>query len=174
MGTGSFPGIKRPGRDVDHPPPSSVEVKERVELYLYSLCACMISYRVTFTHTYIIYYTLISNRCKYRLSNVYGPANHSLRVTAAQQSRATQFDCVGSVKTVALFVCYRAAVSGNKRQWEVRLSLNCRWQDGETAALLWSFWSTAVVSTELLVHCFSNFVRPRPGKFFFHKTMARS
>jgi len=36
MGVGSFPGLKRPGRGVDHPPPSSAEVKERVELYLYS------------------------------------------------------------------------------------------------------------------------------------------
>jgi hypothetical protein len=36
MGTGSFPGIKRPERGVDHPPPSSAKVKERVELYLYS------------------------------------------------------------------------------------------------------------------------------------------
>jgi hypothetical protein len=36
MGTGSFPAVKRPGRGVDHPPPSSAEVKERVELYLYS------------------------------------------------------------------------------------------------------------------------------------------
>jgi len=34
IGTKSFPGIKRPGRGVDHPPPSSAEVKERVELYL--------------------------------------------------------------------------------------------------------------------------------------------
>jgi hypothetical protein len=33
----SFPGVKRPGRGVTHPPPSSAEVKERVELYLYSL-----------------------------------------------------------------------------------------------------------------------------------------
>jgi hypothetical protein len=32
----SFPGVKRPGRGVDHPPPSSAEVKERVQLYLYS------------------------------------------------------------------------------------------------------------------------------------------
>jgi hypothetical protein len=34
--TGSFPGVKRPGRAVDHPPPSSAEVKKSVELYLYS------------------------------------------------------------------------------------------------------------------------------------------
>ena len=32
---GLFPGVKRPGRDVDHPPPSSAEVEGRVELYLY-------------------------------------------------------------------------------------------------------------------------------------------
>jgi hypothetical protein len=31
---GSFPGVKRPRRGVDHPPPSSAEVKERVDLYL--------------------------------------------------------------------------------------------------------------------------------------------
>jgi hypothetical protein len=36
MGTGSFPVVKRSERGVDHPPPSSAEVKERVELYLYS------------------------------------------------------------------------------------------------------------------------------------------
>jgi hypothetical protein len=35
MGTGLFPGVKRQGRGFDHPPPSSAEVKERVELYLY-------------------------------------------------------------------------------------------------------------------------------------------
>jgi hypothetical protein len=32
----SFPGMKRPGRGVDHPPSSSARVKERVELCLYS------------------------------------------------------------------------------------------------------------------------------------------
>jgi hypothetical protein len=36
VGTGSFLGVKRPGRGVDHPLTSSAEVKERVELYLYS------------------------------------------------------------------------------------------------------------------------------------------
>ena len=34
-GTGSLPGVNRLGRGVDNPP-SSAEVKERVELYLYS------------------------------------------------------------------------------------------------------------------------------------------
>jgi hypothetical protein len=28
MGTGSFPGVKRPGCDADHPPPSSAEIKK--------------------------------------------------------------------------------------------------------------------------------------------------
>jgi hypothetical protein len=37
MGTkGSFPGVKRPGREADHLPPSSAEVKECVELYFHS------------------------------------------------------------------------------------------------------------------------------------------
>jgi hypothetical protein len=36
MDPGSFPGVKRTGRDVNHPPTSSAEVKERVVLYLYS------------------------------------------------------------------------------------------------------------------------------------------
>jgi hypothetical protein len=35
--TGTFLGVKRPGRDVDHPLSSSVEVKEELYLYLYFL-----------------------------------------------------------------------------------------------------------------------------------------
>jgi len=38
MGTGSFLGVKWLGRGVDHPSTPSAEVKERVELYLYSPC----------------------------------------------------------------------------------------------------------------------------------------
>jgi hypothetical protein len=34
LSTGSFPGVKRLGR-IDHPLPSSAEVKQRIELYLY-------------------------------------------------------------------------------------------------------------------------------------------
>jgi hypothetical protein len=36
MGTGSFPGGKGLGRGVDQPLPSTAEVKEGVELYIYS------------------------------------------------------------------------------------------------------------------------------------------
>ena len=38
MGTDrvSFPEVKRPERGVDHPPTSSAQVKERVEIYIYS------------------------------------------------------------------------------------------------------------------------------------------
>ena len=36
MGTGSFPGVKRPERGADHPPPSKCQGHEGVELYLYS------------------------------------------------------------------------------------------------------------------------------------------
>ena len=37
VGTGSNPGgNKRPVRGVNHPPPSGAEVKERIELYVYS------------------------------------------------------------------------------------------------------------------------------------------
>jgi hypothetical protein len=32
-----FPGVKRPGSGINHPPPSSAEIKEKVDLYLYSL-----------------------------------------------------------------------------------------------------------------------------------------
>jgi hypothetical protein len=36
MSTRTFPGVKRPGLGINHPSHSSAEVKERVELYLYS------------------------------------------------------------------------------------------------------------------------------------------
>jgi len=52
MGTGSFPGVKRLGCGIDHPPPSTTKVKERVELYfnspLWAFVACP---RVNITFT---------------------------------------------------------------------------------------------------------------------------
>jgi hypothetical protein len=55
VGTGSFPEVTRPGRGVDHQPPSSVEVKERVELYHYSPWSFVASSRVNFTLLLYIY-----------------------------------------------------------------------------------------------------------------------
>ena len=40
MGTGTSPGVKRPGRSVEHPPPSSAEVKERIGLLCIVLLPC--------------------------------------------------------------------------------------------------------------------------------------
>jgi hypothetical protein len=39
VGSVSFPGVKRPGPGANYPPSSSVEVKEKVEVYLYSRSA---------------------------------------------------------------------------------------------------------------------------------------
>ena len=51
-GTGSFTGVKRPGRGVHHSPPCSAEVKVRVKLYLYSpFWAFVALSRVNFTFT---------------------------------------------------------------------------------------------------------------------------
>jgi len=36
IATGSFPGVKWPGHTLHHPLSSRAEVKERLELYLYS------------------------------------------------------------------------------------------------------------------------------------------
>ena len=38
MGTGSFPGVKRPGRGADNPLPSKCQGHERIGLYCYSHC----------------------------------------------------------------------------------------------------------------------------------------
>jgi hypothetical protein len=55
MGNESFSGVKRPGRGVNHPPSSKAEVKERVQLYLYSpLWVFIACYRVDFTILYNI------------------------------------------------------------------------------------------------------------------------
>ena len=54
-GTVSFSRVKRPGRGVDHPPLSSGEFKEIVELYLYPLWAFGACYRVNLTCTFTFF-----------------------------------------------------------------------------------------------------------------------
>jgi hypothetical protein len=87
MGTGSFPQVKQLGCGIDHPPPSSTEVKERVKLYLYSLWAFVACSRVniTFTFTFttkIIVVGAAHNNTKKNLnlrSSVTGLFNSDLR-----------------------------------------------------------------------------------------------
>jgi hypothetical protein len=61
MGARLFPLVKWPGHGVNHPPPSSPEVKGRAELYLNS--AFIAGHRVNFTvcaYTYLaaaLFYT---------------------------------------------------------------------------------------------------------------------
>jgi hypothetical protein len=48
--TGSlFPGVKRPGRDVNHSPPSGVEIKESKAIRVFPLWAFMACSRANFT-----------------------------------------------------------------------------------------------------------------------------
>jgi len=74
MCTGSLPEVKRPGCGVDHPTPSSAEVKERVELYLNSpsgpswpvlgwiLPSYIYIYIYIYTHTHTHTYTTTGNQ----------------------------------------------------------------------------------------------------------------
>jgi hypothetical protein len=56
MGTCSLPGVKRPGRGFDYPPPSSAEVKEKVDEYLYStLWGFVACSRVNFIFTCTVF-----------------------------------------------------------------------------------------------------------------------
>jgi len=52
-----FSEVKRAGRDLNHPPPSNVEVKEKLELYFYPLWAFIFSSIVNLT----AFFTLICN-----------------------------------------------------------------------------------------------------------------
>jgi hypothetical protein len=54
MGAASFPGVKRPRHGVDHPPPSSAEVKERIEYTCASPQGLCSLFSVTFTFTFSI------------------------------------------------------------------------------------------------------------------------
>jgi len=62
MGTGSFPGIKRPGRGDYHPPPSSAKIKSSAILLLtlWAFVACSrVNFTFIFTFIYIYVYIYI-------------------------------------------------------------------------------------------------------------------
>jgi hypothetical protein len=89
MSTRSFPGVRRPGRGVDHQPPSSAEVKERVELYFYphppwAFVACsMVNF--TFTSTLKVPQHFQDETILLCLSAAYRPAPDFLRSAPATE-----------------------------------------------------------------------------------------
>jgi hypothetical protein len=82
MDTGSFPGVKRPGRGVDHPPPSSAEVKERVELYLYSPSWPVLGRTLPLPFT-TFYHTFCANNTR-SSANIYFKLGCNLKLGKAQ------------------------------------------------------------------------------------------
>ena len=62
MGTESFQGVNRQGRDVDHLPSFSAEVKERVQLYLSRPIGSRSLSTVNFTFTFIAWSPYLRNR----------------------------------------------------------------------------------------------------------------
>ena len=63
MGTGSFPGVKRPGPGADHPPTSKCRGHERVWLPLLPLWAFMACYGRTFTFTLASVWQFLPTYC---------------------------------------------------------------------------------------------------------------
>ena len=62
-GTGSFPGVKRPRGGVNNPPPSSAQVKERVQLCFYSPSAPswpLLGWTLPFTYLLLYLLTLLT------------------------------------------------------------------------------------------------------------------
>ena len=115
---GLFPGVRRPGRGVGHPTSSSADVKERVELYLYSLlwtfkaCSrvdfiftCVCVYVCACVHVYACVPHVISV-CKIsHVSTVlYGSKIHTLHIIS---------DFRRKVDEICALLGYYAAYSGN-------------------------------------------------------------
>jgi hypothetical protein len=66
MGTGSFPGVKRPGCGADHPPLLVSRSRKSRAIPLLPLCAFGAYYRVHFTFYIIIRYTWAGYVSRYR------------------------------------------------------------------------------------------------------------
>ena len=116
MGTGSFSGVKRPERGVDHPPSPRAEVKERVELYLYSqFGSFVICSSVTFTITSCL---ISCSQHIWNLSNFFFSSNvfKCLRLELVCKS-ASYFTCLS---LQVLLPCLNFAVCYN---WRTQLAV---------------------------------------------------
>jgi hypothetical protein len=77
-------GVKRPGREVDHSPPSSAEVKECVELYLHSpntpsWRGAYLKHRDNFSFTFTFTYLIMTST--FHRQNIPLTIHHNVMVT---------------------------------------------------------------------------------------------
>ena len=89
-GTGSFPGVEQPGRDVDHSLPSRAEVKEGVELYFWDFMA---SFRANFTFIFYLYKLTTDKNKKYTKSKIY----ITEKVSSETASNSTRASCSNKI-----------------------------------------------------------------------------
>ena len=89
IGTGFFPRVLRPGHGVDHPPPSSAEVKEIVELYLYSPSGPSWHLNRGSTVVKVLCYKsegrwFDPSWCPWNFSLTYNPSDHTMALGSAK------------------------------------------------------------------------------------------
>jgi hypothetical protein len=92
----SFPGAKRPGRGVNHPPQSSAEVKERVELYLYSPSGSswpILGRALPLPFTTAVCFLYTASKETARFSRVRTPVSSSLRASAQEILNGFLWNC---------------------------------------------------------------------------------
>ena len=85
----SFPGVKRPGRGVNHPPPSSAEVKERVELYLCFPSWPSLQFIRRTLPFYLVTDVWLLIYQHYGLPTPFKPTDRSLRLASGRRSTAS-------------------------------------------------------------------------------------
>jgi hypothetical protein len=92
----SFAGVKRPGRGVNHPPPSYAEVKERIEPYLYSPSGPswpvlgwplpLLCVNITLYKAYLYYLTTVHSKLIFKISNKFKLCAKQLKLTHREKS----------------------------------------------------------------------------------------
>jgi hypothetical protein len=95
MGIGSlFPGVQRPGHGANNPPPSSAEVKERVQLYCYAPCGAFMAYsttNITFYFTFIFAQLRLQKDLLLRISAFWVISYYGLEFRSIKVYRYTSF-----------------------------------------------------------------------------------
>jgi hypothetical protein len=129
MGTGSFSGVKRPGCGVDHPPASSAEVKERVELHLYS------------TFWAIVACSKVNCTCTFYVSSVKKYTPKFRRNVCLPRTTETWINCYYTTRRITqnteLSFVDSVKPKNHIRLVSLKVSTNCTIPDKSTFVLIW-------------------------------------